>query len=434
MLLGALVGIPAAVGGYLLLQLVRLLETWLWTTLPKSLGHDEPPWFLIVGLPVIGAGLVLLAARYLPGGGGHEPLDGIQLTSTPLSHVPGIVLATFGSLSFGAVLGPEGPLIALGSAIGLAVQHRFTLTPREQRVMATAGSFAAIAALFGGPLVASFMLIEAASGLGSLLLPTLVPGLVAAAVGWLVFVGIGSWVGLPPTSLDVPDLPVYDQVRISDLFLAVVAGVVILLILRLARRVAEAVRRLHRRRGAVVLLGGGLVVGLLALLATPVGVRSDEILFSGQTAVPVVVATTSAGAVFVVLTFKALAYAVCLGCGFKGGPVFPAILIGIAVMSFAVIWFDVSPTLAIAVGAAAGMASMTSLVFTAILFAALLTGTGGLDAVPVSVLAAASAWLAGQFLDSLGKSGASPSTTELGRARLSFATRGFPSRRPDDDG
>jgi chloride channel protein, CIC family len=79
--------------------------------------------------------------------------------------------------------------------------------------------------------------------------------------------------------------------------------------------------------------------------------------------------------------------------GFRGGPVFPAIFLGIALATLAVDWFDVSPTLAVAVGAAAGMAAMTRHVLTAMLFAALLVGLNGVDAVPAAVLAATAAWL-----------------------------------------
>jgi len=76
----------------------------------------------------------------------------------------------------------------------------------------------------------------------------------------------------------------------------------------------------------------------------------------------------------------ALAYAVSLGCGFRG-PVFPAILLGVALASVAEIAFGTSPTLAMAVGTAAGMAAMTRLLFAPILFSALLVGTNGLKTV-----------------------------------------------------
>jgi hypothetical protein len=58
-----------------------------------------------------------------------------------------------------------------------------------------------------------------------------------------------------------------------------------------------------------------------------------------------------------------------------------------------VIVLDASPTWAIAVGAAAGMTAGTGLVFSALLFAMLLVGRPGLDALPAAVLAATTAWL-----------------------------------------
>ena len=74
-------------------------------------------------------------------------------------------------------------------------------------------------------------------------------------------------------------------------------------------------------------------------------------------------------------------------------PVFPAIFLGVALGTFAVIWFDVSPTLVVAVGAAAGMAASTRMLLTPILFATLLVGPAGRDAVPAAVVAAATAWV-----------------------------------------
>jgi H+/Cl- antiporter ClcA len=79
--------------------------------------------------------------------------------------------------------------------------------------------------------------------------------------------------------------------------------------------------------------------------------------------------------------------------------VVPAILLGIALAELAHVWFDVSPTLAVAVGAAAGMAAGTRLLITSTLFASLLVGTHELNAVPAAVLAACAAWITAQALD-----------------------------------
>ena len=70
-----------------------------------------------------------------------------------------------------------------------------------------------------------------------------------------------------------------------------------------------------------------------------------------------------------------------------------------ALASLTVVWFDVSPTVAVSVGTAAGMAAQTRLIVTPVLLATLLVGSQGLDTVPAAVLATASAWLVMALVD-----------------------------------
>ena len=56
--------------------------------------------------------------------------------------------------------------------------------------------------------------------------------------------------------------------------------------------------------------------------------------------------------------------------------------------------FDVSPTWAVAVGAAAGMAAGSRMIFSSLLFSTLLVGPAGADALPAAVLATVAGWLA----------------------------------------
>ena len=399
--LGAVIGIPAAFLAALFLAVVHDLEHWLWDSLPSALGHSAPPWYLVLLLPPAGACVVLLARRLLPGDGGHPPLEGIGGGATRVSHAPGIALAAIGTLSFGAVLGPEAPLIALGSVVGMVVALSGAFGQREQTVLATAGSFSAISALFGGPIVGGMMMVESGVAMGSALLPVLIPGFVAAAIGYVIFVGLGTWGGLHAQSLAVPDLPPYNGTHVYDLLVAIVVGVGAALIVALVRRAASDIAgpRFDRLGLPTLLVGGGLAVGLLAQTADWLGANSQDVLFSGQAGVPSLAAADSTKIVLIVLVAKAAGYAICLGCGFRGGPVFPAIFLGIALAELTHVWFDVSPTLAVAVGAAAGMAAGTRLLITSTLFASLLVGTAGLDAVPAAVLAACAAWITAQALD-----------------------------------
>jgi H+/Cl- antiporter ClcA len=393
-LFGAVIGIPAALVAASFLALVHWLEDLLWTELPDSLGYDSPPWFLVIGLPVVGAAVVVLARLLLPGDGGHSPLLGIGGGVTPLAHAPGIVLAALGTLSFGAVLGPEAPLIAIGAVVGLAITLLVRLAAHEERILAVAGSFSAISALFGGPLVAGMLLLEGSIGLGATAIPVLLPGLVAAAVGYVIFLGIGDWGQVESASIAVPGLPNYDGTSVKDLLVGIAVGLAAALVIGAVRRLAFGIdARRNQISMPVLLLGGGLAVGLLAELADLLGANSQDVLFSGQAGVPDVIAETSGGIVLLLLVAKALGYAICLSCGFRGGPVFPAVFLGVSLSTFAIIIFDVSPTLAVAVGTAAGMAAMTRLLFASVLFSALLVGTAGLDTISAAVLAAATAWV-----------------------------------------
>jgi H+/Cl- antiporter ClcA len=399
---GAVIGVPAAFVAALFLALVHDGEHWLWTTLPSSLGHASPPWYLVIGLPVAGAAVVLVTRAALPGDGGHSPLEGIGGGAVPVRNAPGIVFAALGTLCFGAVLGPEAPLIAIGSIVGMIFALFVRVGKREQSVLATAGSFSAISALFGGPIVGGMMLVEGGLSMGTALLPVLLPGFVAAAVGYVIFVGLGTWGGLHTQGLVVPNLPVYDGTHVYDLLVGVVVGILAAILITYVRKGAEDIagRGFVRLGLPLLLLGGGLAVGLVAQIAGWLGADSQDVLFSGQSAIPALGAASSTKIVLILLAAKAVGYAVCLGCGFRGGPVFPPIFIGIALADLTHVWFGVSPTLAVAVGAAAGMASVTRLLITPALFASLLVGTAGVDAVPAAVLAACAAWLTIHTLDS----------------------------------
>ena len=405
-LLGAAIGIPAALAAIAFFTAVHYLEQLIWHALPTALGEASPPWYLVVFLPVVGAAIVAIARLTLPGDGGRSPLAGMSHGATPVRYVPGIVVAALGTLGFGLVLGPEAPVMAVGSAVGLGITSIVRSDAREQGILSMAGIFSAISTLFGGPLVAGVMLTEGGISMGAVLIPVLLPGFVAAAVGYLVFLGVGPYTGAPAPGLQVPDLPAYVGTSVPDLIIAIVVGVVtaalIVAINGAAKRVAALQDGRQGDRGVglvAALLLGGLAVGALAQLATVFGVAPDDVLFSGQASIPALVSESSLIALVVLVIAKAAAYVVSLATGFRGGPIFPAVFLGVGVAAFAVELFGTSPTFAIAIGCAAGMAAQTRLVVTSMLFAALLVGSGGFDAIAGAVFATVASWLTVQALD-----------------------------------
>jgi H+/Cl- antiporter ClcA len=117
---GALIGAPVAATAYFFLKGVTELQQYLFVTLARDAGFEsQPAWWPIPLLALSGL-LVALTIRYLPGMAGHKPAEGFK-SSGPVSprELPGIIIASFVTLGLGVVLGPEAPLIAIGSGLGV---------------------------------------------------------------------------------------------------------------------------------------------------------------------------------------------------------------------------------------------------------------------------------------------------------------------------
>ncbi|MFM7551867.1 MAG: chloride channel protein, partial [Actinomycetota bacterium] len=75
--------------------------------------------------------------------------------------MPSILVAALGTLVFGFALGPEAPLIILGTALGAIVVRRGEDQARQLAMLL--GGVAAIGAVFGNPFITAFMVLEFAA-------------------------------------------------------------------------------------------------------------------------------------------------------------------------------------------------------------------------------------------------------------------------------
>ncbi|HEY3670604.1 MAG TPA: chloride channel protein, partial [Acidimicrobiia bacterium] len=181
------VGLFVSLASWAFLELVHQLQLTVFSDLPDALGWSTMPAWWPIPVLVLAGIPVAFAIVKLPGNGGHVPAHGLQMGSTQPNELPGIALAAFATLGLGLVLGPEAPLIAIGGGLAVfAVKlAKRDAPPQLLMVLAAAGSFAAISVIFGSPIVAAVLVIEA-SGLGGATLPLiLIPGLIAAGVGSL---------------------------------------------------------------------------------------------------------------------------------------------------------------------------------------------------------------------------------------------------------
>jgi chloride channel protein, CIC family len=333
LLFGALVGAPVSAIAFGFLELVSVLQRALYDHLPNGLGfHGTPVWWPVPML--VAGGLVVAAAiRYLPGRGGHSPADGFSAAMTEPISLPGVAIAAIATLACGAVLGPEAPLIALGSGFALFAVRRIRpgAPASAQLVVAGAGSFAAIATILGSPLLAAIFMIEGVGLGGALLSAMLLPGLLAAGVGALVFIGLGHWSGVGTFSLVIPNLPTVVRPTAAEFGWAIAIGLAAAGLAIVIRRGAVWMKGVTEARlFLVVPLVGLAVAGLAIGFAEATGKPSSSVLFSGQTLIGTVLvhsAAWSLGALLLLLLCKGLGYLLCLG-SFRGGPIFPSLLLG----------------------------------------------------------------------------------------------------------
>jgi H+/Cl- antiporter ClcA len=392
LLLAAVVGLPVSAVAYGFLELVDALQTGLFTDLPKELGFESAPMLWPLPLVAIGGLLTALSIRLLPGTGGHSPADGFKAGTVTLPiDLPGVFAAALATLSFGAVLGPEAPLIAIGSGLGmLAVRLAAKDAPdMAGAVIAAAGSFAAISTLMGSPLLGAFLLLEAAGLAGPMVGVVLLPGLLAAGVGSLIFIGLDHITGLGTFSLTIPDVPEFGDPTVAMFGWALAFGLVAPLAGQAIRRLALWLRPRVEPRMVLLMPLLGLVAGLAIGFGEATDKGSSEVLFSGQNAVGPLVSqasTWSTGALLLLFACKGLAYAICLS-SFRGGPIFPAIFLGAAAGVAAADLPGMSLVPGVAMGMGAMSAVMLGLPLTSTLLAALLLGTPALNALPLVIVA-----------------------------------------------
>jgi len=401
----AAIGIPVSLAALAFLAASHQIGHWLWSDIPAAAGFDAGDWWWVLLVPTVGGLLAGLAVRRLPGNGGHEPLHGFSADPVVPAAIPGVVLAALATLPFGAVLGPEAPLIAVGSALGLWFARVFRLTGRLAPLASAAGLFASISALFGNPLLAAFLILEVVgfAGVGAPLAAVVLPGMLSAALGYLVFTGVGDWSGITTTTFEPLDLPAYDTARVGELLGAVVVGVVLALVVHAVRVLARRVYPLVHSRPAWGAPAAGLVVGACAVLfGLLTGESPGLLLFSGETDTGTVVeqaATWGTATLLLLVLLKSIAYAVSLGSLFRGGPVFPALFLGVVAGSLLATLAPGSQTAAIVGGMAAATSAMLRLPLSAALLAVFLGGSTAIAATSVALIASVVAFLVTMAVD-----------------------------------
>jgi hypothetical protein len=302
-------------------------------------------------------------------------------------------------------------------------------------LMAAAGSFAAVSSIFGSPVIGAVLIIEATGLGGAAMSLVLLPGLVAAGVGSLVFVGLGSFSGFSTEawSLSPFPLPAWGGPGWGDFGWTVVVSIVAAVVVFGVMELARLVLRLVRTHMYLLTIAAGLAVGGLAIaFAETTDYSTQAVLFSGESSFSSLFAnaeTISLSALALLLLFKGLAWSISLS-SFRGGPTFPAIFLGVVAGLLAAHLPGYSETPAISVLVGAGCVSVLRLPLASVMIASLLSVHAGLAVAPLIVVGVVVAYLVSEamtaYVDSRIDPDSADATPEQRPDEPALTTRGEP--------
>ena len=404
LLLSCLVGIPVSLLAFAFLALLHKMGHLIWHELPDELGMGDPDWWWPIPWLALGGVLAGAAIRSLPGKGGHVPIDGLGAEPVIPRELPGILLAALACLPLGAVLGPEAPLIALGTGSALLIARAMGL--RQQTgasgVVGLAGATAAVAAIFGSPLAALVLMLEMVSSKGALALRAIAPCMLAAGTGSLVFTGLGRWTGLQTVSLGLPDLSGPARPDLADLLWTVPFAIVIAVAVREVHQIGHWVADRARTRPFTAAVSAALTVAVCASAYALITDRSPaELVMSGQDELPELAAqpgSWATGALIALIAFKAIAYGVSLGA-LRGGPIFPALFLGAAAGTLCAELPGYGAVPALAAGMAAATAAILPMPVSSAVLVTLLLGPNAVAMSPIVLIAVVVAFISEQVID-----------------------------------
>lgn len=316
------IGIASSLILIVVMKIASVLQNLLWQRLPGTLGiaQDSPLWIIgVLTLTGIAVGLVI---RFSQGHAGPDPAcEPLIGAPVPPSALPGLIVALILGLAGGVSLGPEHPIMTVNIALAVAIGAR--LLPRVNRmewtILASAGT---IGALFGTPVAAALIFSQTLNGSSEVpLWDRLFAPLMAAAAGALT-------TGLffhPHFSLPIAH---YGQMEMTDILSgAIVAAIAIAAGMVAVWCLPRLHAMMHQMKNPVLVLGiGGFILGILGVIGGQVS------LFKGLDEMQQMVANQafSTSDYFLLAVIKLAALVVAAASGFRGGRIFPAVFVGVA--------------------------------------------------------------------------------------------------------
>ena len=282
-----LIGALTAVMLIALTELANGLQDVIWTVIPDALGVDpDSGWWIFGTLTTVGL-LVGLIVWLVPGHAGPDPAT-TGLVSAPLRLrvLPGLFAVVLLGLAGGVSLGPENPIIAINTAIVVALMTRVlpSVSIEQSVMLSVAGT---IGAMFGTPVAAALIftgMVGMSAAKGALWDRLFLP-VVAAGSGAIVM----ALVGAPSFSVGIPPLGSPEAIDlVSGVGVAVAAtllGIAALLLFPLMHKAFQLLRHpvLYLTLGGALLGVLGAIGGTITLFKGAEEMKQLTVLADGMT-------------------------------------------------------------------------------------------------------------------------------------------------------
>ena len=282
------------------------------------------PWYcwpLIVGIGGLIAGFLL---RYATAIEQKQTVrtDYLEVINAQLDAVPARTslfrsLSSLASISSGASIGREGPMVQLSALVGsLMGRWWFKSLPLKNSDVVAMAAAAGLSSVYHAPLASAIFVAEIAFGISAM--QRLIPLIIASGVAVLTMWSLGHRSAMYPFSHSQFDLtPGSIALTVAIGLLAGLLGWAMIWLIGQSKRLFAPISSLPLRLGL-----GGLLVGTLAIGSTQILGNGYEVIvriMAGDFLLPVLLA---------LLLLKMLATAISVGSNAVGGLFTPALLIG----------------------------------------------------------------------------------------------------------
>ncbi|MEC8289484.1 MAG: chloride channel protein, partial [Pseudomonadota bacterium] len=323
-LLAIVCGAAAAFGAVLFREAVVLMQTGTFGASLENMSeviHGLPAWHIVL-VPTAGGLLIGLFIHYLmPGRRGRgvaDVMESAALRSGNISLKSGLGAAAVSaaSISVGASVGREGPVVHLGATLSSLVATRLRLSRSQAVTLLGCGVASAVAASFNAPIAGVFFALEVVIGHYALsaFAPIVIAGVIGTIISRVYFGDFPAFMISGHSLVSFWEFPAFG-------LLGVVCALVAIIFLRSVAFATDFAERVPVP-AYLKTAAGGFGVGVIALVfpeVLGVGYEATDNALNGKYDLAFLIALIAA---------KMAATAISLGAGFGGGVFSPSMFIG----------------------------------------------------------------------------------------------------------